>query len=603
MSQLREGLAVEYLFNGSTEDTSGQGRHAQAVGTVLTAANRFGEDNRSYVFSGQGEHIVLDPPLSLHPDAFSISVWVKYDQAVAWKGWSNAIISQDDHGRQKDKSRRVFQLSTKGDRFVWHRMGGGPDAVGKYPIQPSVWYHVAASYDGSEHKLYVNGELNDCQAGTFQPNAEEPIFIGTKNSDEPRFCFNGAIDDIRIYNRALLEHEISELYTEHGYEGDPNLAPVSLEEPRQRRSARKRGPVRKLLERQTFNWNDCYNSFAFALYGVMQYSNKPITLPQALVYTGQAFAINTGATQIMPMDVVGDGSLLRAALDNLGYDMDVLTANIYGGDWADDTIESALLMVGDSIQRGYAAIGWNLDNYEHGLIYGYDDKRQILNIHDINAREGGELAYDDFGRRPLNGQPINPEMFVLVLREREETPHLNATRYTEEEDRSYRSTLRKALALGIQHIENVGMDGSSRRNGIAAIDAWIEAFETGAAPPFDTSYNLLWITSSRQYIAPFFMQSAITHCMSIQDIALQQLMLKAAEVYMSSYRAWVGLRELFPFPHGADTSELRLKTEALRLLHEAREVEVAGLKVLYEIVNHLALSEEIASYNEANMLV
>jgi hypothetical protein len=294
-----------------------------------------------------------------------------------------------------------------------------------------------------------------------------------------------------------------------------------------------------LLERQAFNWNDCYNSLALALYGAMQYSNKPISLPQTLVYTGQAFVINTEEAQIVPMDVFGDGNLLRAALDNLGYEMDVLTANIYGGDWTEDTIDRALLMVGESIQRGYAAIGWNLDNYEHGLIYGFDDKCQILNIHDINAREGGELAYDDFGRRPLNGEAINPEMFVLVLRDREEKPHLDVTRYSEEEDVSYRRTLRTALSIAIQHIENKGMEGSSRRNGIAAIDAWIEAFESGSPRPFDTSYNLLWITSSRQYLAPFFMQSAITHCMSIQDITLQQLMLKAAEVYLSSYSAWV----------------------------------------------------------------
>jgi len=99
------------------------------------------------------------------------------------------------------------------------------------------------------------------------------------------------------------------------------------------------------------------------------------------------------------------------------------------------------------------------------------------------------------------------------------------------------------------------------------------------------------------------MQSAITHCMSIQDIVLQQLMLKAAEVYMSSYRAWVGLRALFPFPHGADTAEPQSKSEALRLLHEAREAEVAGLTILREIVNHLTPADESLPYNETTMLV
>ncbi|MCD9024699.1 hypothetical protein [Cohnella silvisoli] len=341
------------------------------------------------------------------------------------------------------------------------------------------------------------------------------------------------------------------------------------------------------LERQRFNWNDCYNSFALALYGALQYSNKPISLPQVLFYSGQGFTINTDTT-VAPMDVIGDGSLLRSALNNLGFDMEVLAANIYGGDWEEDTVDKALFMVRESIQRGFAVIGWNLDNYEHGLIYGYDDKRKILNIHDINARDGGELSYDDFGRRPLNGNPIDPEMFVLVLRERSETPHLHVTRYTEEEDASYRKTLRNALSLAIRHIDGEGQAGDGRNNGIAAIDAWISAFEAGSAHQFFTSYNLLWITSTRQYLVPFFTQSAITHCMGIQDTVLQRLMMEAADVYLSSYRTWVNLRELFPFPNGADTTDPRFKAEAIKLLGEARETEVAGLAILRNIVSHLS---------------
>lgn len=207
-----------------------------------------------------------------------------------------------------------------------------------------------------------------------------------------------------------------------------------------------------------------------------------------------------------------------------------------------------------------------------------------MNIHDINARNGGELSYDDFGNRPR----ANPEMFVLVLRERDETPHVNVTRYTKEEDARYRKTLSTALSLAIARIDDEGQEGDGRKNGIAAIDAWISAFEAGTAHPFFTSYNLLWITSARQYIVPFFVQSVITHCMGIQDIALQQLMLKAAEVYLSSYRAWVSMRELFPFPKGADTTDPRLKAEAVRLLREARETEANGLAVLRAIVGQLS---------------
>lgn len=343
----------------------------------------------------------------------------------------------------------------------------------------------------------------------------------------------------------------------------------------------------KILERQRFNWNDCYNSFALALFGAMKYANPSITLPQALVYTGQAFAINTD-TNVMPMDVFGDGSLLRAALHNLGFDMEMFAANMYGRDWNETAVEQALEMIRESIDRGIAVVGFNLDNYEHGLIYGYDDERKMLNVHDINARSGGELAYDAFGRRSRNGTPIDPELFVLVLKVRDAFPQLNVSRYNDKDDASYRKTLHTALSLAIRHIEDDGENRNGRRNGIAAIEAWIQAFEAGTAHRFFTSYNLLWVTSLRQYLIPFFTQSAITHCMAIQDRELQQMMLKAAGIYLSSYGAWLGLRDLFPFPKGADTTDPQRRSEAVRLLREAREAETAGLAVLHDMVRHLS---------------
>ncbi|QHW29495.1 hypothetical protein GZH47_00690 [Paenibacillus rhizovicinus] len=594
MSNLRQGLVGEYLFNGNAEDTSGFGRHGKVEGATLTE-DRFGAANSAYAFSGQNDFIALEPFSMLHTaSSFSLSIWAKYDQEAALKGWNNAIVSQDDHGRALDQSHRVFQLSTKGEYVTWHRMRQSADAVGKHPLRRGAWYHIVATYDGAEHRLYVNGVLQDIQTGSFVHNFEEPIFIGKKNSDEKRFCFHGTLDDLRIYARSLTDYEVLELYAEQGYIGDTDWMLPAPHPVRKTTAAKKwvNKPIRvsKTLEFRKIEWNDCYNSFALALYGVLTYSNRQISWLQALIYTGQGFVINTDRT-VRPMDVLGDGSLLREAMLNLGFDMEILAANIYGGDWEEDTVERALYMVRESIQRGYPVVGWNLDNYEHGLIYGYDDKRKVLYIQDINARNGAELSYDDFGRRPLQDNPIDPEMFILVLRERNETPpaQLNVTRYTEQEDLNYRMTLNKALSLAVRHAEGDGLTGDDgRMNGIGAIDEWIAAFESESAHRFFTSYNLLWLTSTRQYLIPFFAQSAITHCMAIQDLTLQHLMLKAAEVYLSSYRAWVHLREMFPFPHGADTTDPRLKLDAIRLLKEARQAESAGLSVLRDIVDRLS---------------
>jgi len=215
---LRYGLVAEYLFHGNANDSSGNEFHGRVEGAELTS-DRFGQPNCAYAFDGEKAFIEISPSPLLSSEAFSISVWARYDEKASLAWWNNAIVSQDDGGKNKNKDnfRRVFQLSTLGPTITWHRMKETADAVSKSHLERGVWYHIAAVFDGSFHKLYINGELHDTQAGTFRPHPEEPIFIGKKNTNEKRFLFHGVIDDIRLYNRVLSEQEISALYSENGY--------------------------------------------------------------------------------------------------------------------------------------------------------------------------------------------------------------------------------------------------------------------------------------------------------------------------------------------------------------------------------------------------
>ncbi|OBR65197.1 hypothetical protein A7K91_00530 [Paenibacillus oryzae] len=224
MKVLTNGLVAEYLFDGNALDTSGNGNHGRVEGATPTV-NRFNEPDRALAFSGNGEFVVLDPKLFQNATAFSLSIWVNYDEAAKMKWWNNAIISQDDNGRQSDKSQRVFQLSTMNNSVRVHMMMNAPDVTAQHPVQRGQWYHLAVTYNGSHYALYMNGKLQGIQEYTFRPSTEEPIYIGKKNSEEPRFYFHGAIDDLRIFSRALSEPEILELYTEQGYVPAVELAP------------------------------------------------------------------------------------------------------------------------------------------------------------------------------------------------------------------------------------------------------------------------------------------------------------------------------------------------------------------------------------------
>jgi hypothetical protein len=74
------------------------------------------------------------------------------------------------------------------------------------------WVHIAGTYDGSALRIYVNGVLDATRAvtGTTCANTE-PLAVGAKNrtvTGVVEAYFDGRIDDVRVYNRALSAAEI-----------------------------------------------------------------------------------------------------------------------------------------------------------------------------------------------------------------------------------------------------------------------------------------------------------------------------------------------------------------------------------------------------------
>jgi hypothetical protein len=82
------------------------------------------------------------------------------------------------------------------------------------PIQRNNWTFVAATYDGSLMKIYINAGLDKTYpwTGGMDTNNGRPLTIGKNNfypwSEE--FWFEGAIDEVRLYNYALSQQQIKE---------------------------------------------------------------------------------------------------------------------------------------------------------------------------------------------------------------------------------------------------------------------------------------------------------------------------------------------------------------------------------------------------------
>src|SRR5205807_166046 len=82
----------------------------------------------------------------------------------------------------------------------WEFSASGPVALGQ-------WCHVAGVYDGSHLSCYINGQLVGPPVDTYPYGtgifaSSNPLWIGSDPSNTNRL-FDGLIDDVQLYNRAL----------------------------------------------------------------------------------------------------------------------------------------------------------------------------------------------------------------------------------------------------------------------------------------------------------------------------------------------------------------------------------------------------------------
>jgi len=203
-------LVAWYEFEGDASDSGPYGFHGDPRGAP-TYSTDCKEGSYAIELNGDGDCVGLgdDPRFNPGADDFSISVWI--NMSSYGDDWANVIIGKRGEGglgwqlrRLADTHRISFTTRGGGDEDGWG--DGGQD------ISLNEWHHVAAVRDGTEKCLYIDGQreavsgiedyINDC---------DHNVYIGTRanadNTPEEAF-FNGMIDDVRIYNKALTDAEI-----------------------------------------------------------------------------------------------------------------------------------------------------------------------------------------------------------------------------------------------------------------------------------------------------------------------------------------------------------------------------------------------------------
>jgi chitodextrinase len=205
------GLVAAYAFDdgsgGTATDSSGFGNHGVIANAAWTIAGRYGN---ALAFNGTNSWVTVNDSAPLHlTSGMTLEAWV-FPLTLPAPGcstpncaWRDILIKETDR----------YYIEASSD-LNQQPEAGGIFASGKHivfapaPLSIAAWTHLALTYDAAAVRLYVNAAL---VAASPQPapltTSTEPLRIGG-DSVFGQF-FNGTIDEVRVYNRALTAEEIA----------------------------------------------------------------------------------------------------------------------------------------------------------------------------------------------------------------------------------------------------------------------------------------------------------------------------------------------------------------------------------------------------------
>ncbi|MHC4249021.1 MAG: LamG domain-containing protein, partial [Planctomycetota bacterium] len=201
---IRRGLVAHWTFDEGrgavAKDTSGRGVNGTVTGgrwvkgRIGNALNFDGVDDRVMVANESNFDI---------RSAITVAAWVKID---SFSKYCEAIVCKGDTAWRLHRHRLTNSLG-----FACNGLTGTPILQGNASVVDGEWHHVAGVYDGTTMYLYVDGRMDaSAPARGDMATSDAPVHIGD-NSEKTKRRWCGAVDDVRVYERALSAGEIGTL--------------------------------------------------------------------------------------------------------------------------------------------------------------------------------------------------------------------------------------------------------------------------------------------------------------------------------------------------------------------------------------------------------
>ncbi|XEC95898.1 RNA polymerase sigma factor [Paenibacillus tarimensis] len=354
------------------------------------------------------------------------------------------------------------------------------------------------------------------------------------------------------------------------------------------RTRKDMGKMKKVIlpNNETLGEVRTWTTVADALNTIIKYTDKKLSYPLVMGYTGHAFRINIvpESVHIAGPTAFDFGDVLKRGLQNIGcranavdgmkpfinvntnfVDPALMQKEAMEKRQIHQALPEALDLIHRSLDRGYPVLAWDIFYPEFGIFYGYDDEQRVLYADECGRQE--TLPYENLGRSILE------EIFVLAIED--------------SFDVNQRDRLNNALQMIVDHYDGKEIEPSSIK-GLSAYDVWCKAFQEGTVEPNGNAYNIAVYTDGRRY-AVEFLKEIHTSWPDIDesDKQIRALLEEAAEIYVDIAGNFSILHQLFTYPNGGEPNNPDIARQAIEILQNIKKKELSGAELFRNILKHL----------------
>ncbi len=233
LRSIDHGLVAWYTFDDPSQlgnDSSGNGNHGVSTDNVAATDGVYGKAAKFSGYHNPGHIYVRNNETLMFDNEFTFACFVQIDSYLGMDGWGNQKDGSGQTVFAKSHDRRGFTFRNYlypsdlySISFTNNQFSSPSFQVYRkeIPSQLGKWRHLSVVYDYDHVHLYLDGRRIETQIGEMEISKAngQDLYLG-KFSDT-WYPLNGALDDFRIYNRALSDVEIKQLYQKGNIESFP----------------------------------------------------------------------------------------------------------------------------------------------------------------------------------------------------------------------------------------------------------------------------------------------------------------------------------------------------------------------------------------------